>query len=975
MNRGFIGTSLTYRFALWFIVVALQPLILLGYLGLRQNEAALHSDAIDRLARLADKKTLEIKNYLHEREQNARLLARGKLVEQAIPGLSDAYLRHGSDSADYLRTARQFDRYFANYIDGRVLFYDVFLITPQGEIIYTNRHESDFTTNLLNGPYRDSQLAHVFRESRMTLESNISDFEFYAPSSEPAAFVAAPIIRDGAFKGVLAFQLNTERIYQVAKDSVGLGVTGETALAKSIDSEQAVFVAPLDSDPQAAFHRKINLITTTLPMRHALMGERGNGIGFDYRGRQVVAAWRYLPELNWGIVVKMDTDEVFAPLHQQQKNLLEVLLALMLFAGVVAFYFGRRLVVPLRSFALTANEIAKGDLSKRVEESRLDEIGALGRAFNRMTENLQVLYRTLEDRVEERTRELNVSNEQLQEEIAEREHIESELKNSKSQYDRLTTNIPIGVYLLRTTAGGGFFFEFVSARFCAMLDLTAESVYADSGVAFHAIHPDDLADFIKLNQTVVQARKPFLWEGRSLVNGVTKWLRIESQPEPLDNGDCIWDGMVTDITDRKKAEEQMRVAAAAFETHDAILITDANANIIRVNRAFQDITGYSSEDVLGKNPRILSSGRQDKAFYAAMWQQLLSTGSWTGEIWDRRKSGQIYPKWLNITAVRNEQGITTEYVAIFNDITARKQAEEEIRNLAFYDALTKLPNRRLLLDRFRLALSVSARSNHYGALLFLDMDKFKTLNDTLGHDHGDLLLIEVAQRIQLCVREVDTVARLGGDEFVVLIEEISSSAEDASQKTALIAEKIRASLSAPYQLKDYEYHTSPSIGVCLYHGNDESVDTLLKHADMAMYQAKESGRNAVRFFDPAMQLAVETRAAIEADLRHAIPDKQLHVFYQIQLDNDHRPLGAEALVRWVHPKRGMVSPAQFIPIAEESSLILDYRALGAANRLPAACNVEQARENTLPGACRQRQRATIPLALICGHYCVNGPHP
>ncbi|WP_435627137.1 EAL domain-containing protein [Candidatus Ferrigenium straubiae] len=378
-----------------------------------------------------------------------------------------------------------------------------------------------------------------------------------------------------------------------------------------------------------------------------------------------------------------------------------------------------------------------------------------------------------------------------------------------------------------------------------------------------------------------------------------------------------------DITKRKKAEEALRIAAATFETHEAILITDANANIVRVNRAFEETTGYSAEEVLGKNPRILSSGRQDKAFYAEMWQQLLETGSWTGEMWDRRKNGQVYPKWLTITAIKNERGETTEYVAIFSDITARKEAEEEIRNLAFYDALTKLPNRRLLLDRFHLALSVSARSHHYGAVLFLDMDKFKVLNDTLGHDHGDLMLVEVAERIQFCVREVDTVARLGGDEFVVLIEEIGTNAQDASQKVALIAEKIRAALSVPYQIKGHEHHSSPSIGVCLYRGSEQSVDTLLKHADLAMYQAKEAGRNTVRFFDPAMQHAVELHAALEADLRRAVPNGELRLFYQIQVDSEHHPLGAEALVRWEHPRRGMVSPVQFIPVAEESSLILD----------------------------------------------------
>jgi len=375
------------------------------------------------------------------------------------------------------------------------------------------------------------------------------------------------------------------------------------------------------------------------------------------------------------------------------------------------------------------------------------------------------------------------------------------------------------------------------------------------------------------------------------------------------------------IAERTRAEGQLRIAATTFETHEAIMITDANAAIIRVNRAFENITGYSTEDVAGRNPRILSSGRQNTEFYAAMWKSLLEIGSWTGEIWDKRKNGQIYPKWLTITAVKNDKGETTEYVSIFSDITMRKQAEEEIFSLAFYDTLTRLPNRRFLLDRIQQAQSASARSNQYGGLLFLDMDRFKTLNDTLGHDHGDLFLIDVAKRMRACVRDEDTVARIGGDEFVILLEEMGMVANDASQKVALIAEKIRVALAEPYQLNGKEHLSSPSIGVCLYCGHEETVDALLKHADMAMYQAKESGRNGIRFFDPAMQHAVETRAALEAELRYAVPNRQLRLHYQIQLDRDLRPMGAEALIRWIHPVRGMVSPAQFIPIAEESSLI------------------------------------------------------
>ncbi len=407
-------------------------------------------------------------------------------------------------------------------------------------------------------------------------------------------------------------------------------------------------------------------------------------------------------------------------------------------------------------------------------------------------------------------------------------------------------------------------------------------------------------------------------------DGRTIWLRTSKVPLFNADGRAIGVlGIYEDITERKQIEENLRVAAITFETNDAIVITDADANIIRVNRAFTEITGYGPEEVLGKNPNMMNSGRHDKTFYTEMWQQLLHHGAWSGEIWDQRKNGQIYPKWLNITAVKDEAGETTRYVAIFSDITARKHAEEEIRNLAFYDPLTHLPNRRLFIDRFRAALPIAARRNNYGALLFIDLDKFKMINDTLGHDYGDLLLIEVAKRIKQCVREMDTVARLGGDEFTVLIEGVSKDKDDASRKVGMVAEKIRESLAQPYQLKEQLHHSSPSIGVCLFRGNEEAVDVLLRHADMAMYQAKESGRNAVRFYDPAMQHIVTAHAAMESELRDALARQQLHLYFQMQVDNDNRPLGAEALLRWNHPQRGMVAPDEFIPIAEQGMLIFE----------------------------------------------------
>ena len=440
-----------------------------------------------------------------------------------------------------------------------------------------------------------------------------------------------------------------------------------------------------------------------------------------------------------------------------------------------------------------------------------------------------------------------------------------------------------------------------------------------------AIHPED-RDRVSLAYTrSLEARKEYDIEHRlQMGDGRIKWVRelctteFDALGKPL-----LSIGAVQDITLQKLAEERLREASVAFETHEAILITDKDVNIVRVNHAFEQLTGYTQQEVQGRNPHMLSAGRHSKAFYAEMWEKIIITGTWSGELWDRHKDGHEYPKWLTITAVRDEDGATTGYVGIFTDMTERRKAEEDIHQLAFYDPLTRLANRRLLQDRFRLALSMSTRSNLYGAVLFLDLDRFKTLNDTLGHQYGDQLLIDAALRIQECVREVDTVARLGGDEYVILADELDAGMQEASQKAALIADKIRVALERPFQIYGHTYHSSASIGVCLYRGTGESIDDLLKHADLAMYHAKDAGRNTVRFFDPLMQEAVDRRAALESDLRLAVPNGQLLLHYQVQVDNDLRATGAEALVRWLHPVRGMISPAQFIPIAEESSLILE----------------------------------------------------
>ena len=380
--------------------------------------------------------------------------------------------------------------------------------------------------------------------------------------------------------------------------------------------------------------------------------------------------------------------------------------------------------------------------------------------------------------------------------------------------------------------------------------------------------------------------------------------------------------VIADINERKQTEAELRIAATTFEAQEGMTITNASGVILKVNRAFTDITGYRAEEVVGKSPRLLASGRHDKAFYAAMWAAIGRSGSWQGEIWNRRKSGDVYPEWLTITAVKADDGTTTHYVGTFADITLRKAAEDEIKHLAFYDPLTRLPNRRLLLDRLHQALATSARSTHGGALLFIDLDNFKTLNDTLGHDKGDILLQQVAQRLATCVREGDTVARLGGDEFVVMLEDLSDNPLEAATQTETVGEKILATLNQTYRLAGHEHHSTPSIGVTLFSAHQSSVEELLKRADLAMYQAKAAGRNALRFFDPEMQAVVSARASLEADLRQGMAKGQFLLYYQAQVVGEGRLTGAEALLRWQHPSRGLVSPAEFIPLAEESGLIL-----------------------------------------------------
>jgi diguanylate cyclase (GGDEF)-like protein/PAS domain S-box-containing protein len=504
-------------------------------------------------------------------------------------------------------------------------------------------------------------------------------------------------------------------------------------------------------------------------------------------------------------------------------------------------------------------------------------------------------------------------------EITERKLAQQALLESKSRLKNLIDAIPDliwmkdveGVYLACNTR----FEKFFGKKESEIIGKTDYDFVNEELANFFRKNDEKAVD--KLGPTVNEEWITFADDGHTELLETTKTPMFNAEDQVI--GVL---GLGHNITKRKQAEVELGIAAIAFESQEGMLVTDANNIILRVNRAFTTITGYTAEDVNGQTPSLLNSGRQNKHFYADMWESINHTGAWYGEIWNRRKNGEVYPEYLTITSVKNAAGITTNYVATMTDITSSKAASDEIKNLAFYDPLTHLPNRRLFFDRLYQGLAASGRSGHRGAILFLDLDHFKTLNDTLGHDIGDLLLQQVAERLTGSVREGDTVARLGGDEFVVLLEDLSEHEAEAAAQTEVIGDKILTALNINYQLNSHEYHSTPSIGATLFYDHEVGVEALLKQADIAMYEAKESGRNSLRFFDPKMQEVINTRVGLERELHKALDQKQFELHYQIQVSSSGEPIGAEALIRWLHPDRGMISPFNFIPLAEETGQIL-----------------------------------------------------
>ena len=717
-------------------------------------------------------------------------------------------------------------------------------------------------------------------------ESSVGHPSFYAPLQGPVFPVAVPILdAQGAVVGVLVGLTNLSlRNFLDRITDNRYAKTGST-----------LFIAPASRQVITASDKTRILETLPAPgadpvTDYILQDHEGFNLMRNRKGVEVLVSSKLITASGWTVAALLPTDVAFAPIRTMQQRMLLATLALTLLAGLLTWWMLRRQLAPMLEAVHTLAHLSDPTLRELPLQplaiQQDDEVGELIDGLNRLLATLGQREQALRDS-EERFRTLVEWSP------------EAVVVHVK---DRIVYANPAAVQLFGASSP-----QDLVGRFMAQL-----------------LHPDSLG--------LAHQRARYVAESGQRVgvvalrfyklDGTLIDVEVQGTPIKFDGAKAVHT-VLSDITGRKLAEIELRIAATAFESQQGMLVTDHNWVILRVNQAFCNITGYSAQEAVGQTPSdLLRSGLHDAAFFEARVASLESTGSWQGEIWDRRKNGELFPGWFSLTAIKDEHGQVIHYVDTFNDITDRKAAEDQIQNLAFFDPLTGLPNRRLLMDRLALTMANHARDKRSGALLFVDLDNFKTLNDSYGHHMGDLLLQEVARRLSTCIRKGDTVARLGGDEFVVMLEDLGQQTMEAVTHAEAVGDKILAVLNQNFLLAGAVHHSTPSIGITLFGEVDEGIEEPLKRADMAMYQAKSAGRNTLRFFDPHMQAVVTARAALEMGLREALEGNQLQLYYQPQVVGECQLTGVEALVRWQHPERGMVPPAEFIPLAEDTGLIL-----------------------------------------------------
>ena len=608
-----------------------------------------------------------------------------------------------------------------------------------------------------------------------------------------------------------------------------------------------------------------------------LAGHEGHGVTVNTRGLEVLSAAKRIPVAGWYVLGYLPTDEAFAPIREMERRWLLATIVLMLLAAILSWILLRRQLSPLMAAVRSLDRMSDTSQPARpLTVIRDDEIGQLIGGFNRLLEML-----------------------------GQRESLLKQVLDTTS----------VAIFLVdrngRITQANQGMAEMFSTSVDALVESDCVSLMPEDD---HAATRQNLLSGLEKGKRSVGVDRLFSRADQTCFWGhLTVRRFVDARGE--DHGLL---GVIVDVTVRKEAEEGNRLAASVFShAREGITITAADGTIIDVNDAFTRITGYTREEALGKNPRIIKSNHHDAEFYAAMWRDLLEKGNWTGEIWNRRKSGELYPELLTISAVRDDQGRTMHYVALFTDITPMKAHEEQLRHMAHFDLLTTLPNRALLGDRLHQAMTQTLRRKQLLTVGYLDLDGFKAVNDTYGHKTGDQLLIELANRMRQILREGDTLARLGGDEFVVVLIDLN----DASAGLPMLNRLLNAA-AQPVRVGEHLLQVSASLGVTFFPQSDEvDADQLLRQADQAMYQAKLAGKNRYHVFDADQDRNVRGHHESLEHIRRALAEGEFVLYYQPKVNmRSGDVVGAEALIRWQHPEKGLLPPAAFLPMIENHAL-------------------------------------------------------
>ena len=617
-----------------------------------------------------------------------------------------------------------------------------------------------------------------------------------------------------------------------------------------------------------------------------LDGYEGSGSVVDTRGVEVLSAAKRIPSADWVLVVRIPTEEAFAPIFDMQRRTLLFAIFMSLLAGGLSWWMLRWQLAPVTSAVKALTGMSTTDLPKQaLPIAHEGEIGDLIRAFNNLLETLG-----------QREQVLRTSERLLK---------ESQRIGGLGSYSLdITTGLWVGSEVLDGLFG-------------------LDAAYARSIEGWeNLIHPDDRHMMARYFREEVAGRHLLFNKVYRVVrhdDGELRWVHGLGKLE-FDDAGRAWQmhGTIQDITERKQSELKLQLAASVFShAREGIMITDAEGTIIDVNEAFTRISGFSREDAMGRNPSMLRSGQHDQAFYQAMWSDLLSVGYWKGEIWNRRKNGDLYVELIAISAVRGPAANTLQYVALFSDITALKEQQNQLERIAHFDALTNLPNRVLLADRLQQAMAQAQRRGQQLAVAYLDLDGFKGINDRRGHDVGDQVLITLASRMRQALREGDTLARLGGDEFVAVLIDL----EDVTASLPMLT-RLLAAAAQPVQSGELDLQVSASLGVTFYpQEQDIDPDQLLRQADQAMYQAKLAGKNRYQIFDAAHDSHLRGHHESIEGIRLALKQHEFVLHYQPKVNmRTGAVVGAEALIRWQHPDQGLLAPAVFLPVIENHEL-------------------------------------------------------